>query len=55
MSKKPKLPRQRHQAPTPPNNPESAKVELAGIGVRLAAVIYDGDRVVGSSTICETA
>ena len=28
---------------------------LLGLATGQAAVIYDGDRVVGSSTICETA
>ena len=40
MSKKSKKPRQSHT--TTPTPPEATQVELAGIGVRLAAVIYDG-------------
>lgn len=40
MSKKSKKPRQSHT--TTPTPPEATQVELAGIGVRLAAAIYDG-------------
>ena len=40
MSKKSKKPRQSHT--TTPTHPEATQVELAGIGVRLAAAIYDG-------------
>lgn len=42
MSKKSKTPRQRHNTELSTTPSEKTQVELAGIGVRLAAVIYDG-------------
>ena len=54
MSKKSKASRQRHQASAPTAPPESPKIELAGIGVRLAAVIYDGLLIFAINAIVAT-